>query len=133
MRSARGLLLALLMVGCAANIGLTLRRGLVLSALDGEVSRIEVRHEKHPGVDDVYIVTVGSRTRVVDAEIARALSEGDIVNKEPFDMHLVVSGDRKVATPMSRDATGTLVAMPALLGLGALVLFVLNPPSANHN
>lgn len=113
----------MLLMGCVANIGLTLRRSLFLSSLDGEVSRIEVRQEKHPGLDDVYLVTVGPKTRVVDAGIASKLREGDRVHKARFAMHLALSRGGRVATPLSPDSSGMLLAMPVLMVLGALVLF----------
>ena len=103
--------MVLVLLGCLANIVITMRRSLFLVELDGRVERIEVRAEKHPGFDDIYLIDFGSGARVVDAAIAQNLAQQGLVTKNRMDSYLASNGS-KVPTPLSRDTKGMLIAMP---------------------
>lgn len=97
-----------------ANVAVTVHRSLIPVGLDGVVESIEVREEKHPGVDDVWLVSVGGRRVHADAGIASQLAEGERVDKARWDRRLRVDG---TAMPLrlSSDATGMLWVMPVVL------------------
>jgi hypothetical protein len=99
-------------------------RSTIPAELDGTVTAIELRHEKHPGVDDVWMVAVDEDgLRHVDVEVAALLSEGDRLRKEAWATTLVVEGEPH-AVSLSDDARAMLVLAPALVVLiGALTLF----------
>lgn len=103
--------MVLALLGCLSNIVITMRRSLFLVELDGRVERVEVRAEKHPGFDDIYLVDFGYGAKVVDAEIAQNAAQQGLVTKNRLDNYLVSNGS-KVPTPLSRDAKGMLIAMP---------------------
>ena len=111
MRSLRTAVLGVAAVLAALNIGVTVHRSLIPVALDGTVQRIEVRREKHPGVDDVWLVDVGQRRLHVDAGIAHRLPEGTTVSKPPWSATLTADGE-PISLPLSGDAVGMLWVMP---------------------
>lgn len=93
-------------------------------ALDGTVTAVEVRHEKHPGVDDVWMVTLDDAgPRHLDRDVARLLARGAVVEKAAWSSNLTVDGTGHDVGP-SRDAWVFLGLSPALLlavtGLGAV-------------
>jgi hypothetical protein len=99
-------------------------RSTIPAELDGTVTAIELRHEKHPGVDDVWMVSIDDGgLRHVDAEVATLLEEGDRVQKDSWDSTLVVDGNpHQVA--LSEDARAMLVLAPVLAGvIAALAVF----------
>ena len=61
MRSPRWWVLAVVVALAAANVWVTFRRSGIPASLDGTVDRIEVRPEKHPGLDDVHLVTIAGK------------------------------------------------------------------------
>lgn len=93
-------------------------------SLDGTVTSVEVRHEKHPGVDDVWMVTLDDDApRHLDRDVARLLEPGDRVRKTAWSATLHV--DEAVHdVGLSRDARVFLDFSPALVvaaaGLGVL-------------
>jgi hypothetical protein len=112
-------------IGVALAIGNgyeTLRRSTIPLAVDGRVESLEVRREKHPGVDDVHLLVVGGRTIHVDAAVARAVERGAELHKDAWSATLRVDAAPRRLSP-SRDTTGMMVVMPVvLLVLGALLL-----------
>ena len=58
----------------------------------GTVERVEVRHEKHPGVDDGWFVTVDGDETHVDAYVATLVREGARVDKDRCARTLRVDG-----------------------------------------
>jgi hypothetical protein len=93
-------------------------------ALDGTVTSVEVRHEKHPGVDDVWMVALDDRApRHLDRAVARLLEPGDEVRKDRWSGTLRVAGTAHDVGP-SRDARVFLGLSPVLVlavaGLGVV-------------
>jgi hypothetical protein len=97
-----------------ANVAITIHRSLIPVALDGVIETIEVRHEKHPGVDDVWLVSVGGRRLHVDAPTARRLAEGQRLSKTAFQRRLSVDG-AVVPLRLSPDAVAMSWVMPVVL------------------
>ena len=102
------------------NVVVTAHRSLIPVAVDGTVTAIEVRPEKHPGVDDVWLVTIGERRLHVDAEAAKTLTPGSRLAKAAWARTLSVDA-RPLRLELSRDARAMLVVMPLIVlaaGLG---------------
>lgn len=92
-------------------------RSTIPAALDGTVTAVEVRHEKHPGVDDVWLVSVDRGALVhVDRAVAAMLSEEDRIEKGAWDTTLVVNGEPH-ALSLSPDARSMLVLAPLVAAL----------------
>lgn len=129
MRSPSALLLALAAVLCCGNLWVTFHRSGIPVALDGYVERIEVRREKHPGLDDVHLVKVAGSVTHLDANVAGLLHEGDRLDKRAWSTELVTPrGTRRLG--LSRDFWRMLIAMPLLAGLAVLLLRRGRPSSA---
>lgn len=96
-------------------------RSTIPTALHGTVTGVEVREEKHPGVDDVWMVYVDdARPTHVDAAVASPLGVGDRVTKDRWDSTLHVDGEPQ-DLELSDDAQAMMVLAPAL-GLVMTVL-----------
>lgn len=106
-------------------------RSAVPLSFDGPVEKIEVRREKHPGLDDVHLVTIGGRTLHVDAGVAGTLREGDRASKHAWSWRLSTPRG-EVTLGLSNDARGMLVAMPLLVLLSCVGLFFGCRPSAKQ-
>ena len=104
----------------AANLVLTLSRSLIPFALDGTVKDIVWRYEKHIGLDDVFLLTVGGRTIQVDAQVAWALQPGDHVSKPAFARTAQVNG-AAVRLTASREFWRMAIAMPLIVVICALL------------
>jgi hypothetical protein len=102
---------------------LTARSAIPLS-VDGTVTNIEVREEKHPGVDDVWMVSIDGKDRHLDAALASDLQVGDTVTKERWETGLSVNG-----TTRDLDLSGDARAMLGLAPVMVLVAIVLTVPS----
>lgn len=98
-------------------------RSTIPTALQGTVTNVELRHEKHPGVDDVWLVSVdGAALRHVDSDVAALLEEGDRVQKAAWDRTLIVNDDPHPLV-LSEHARTMLTLAPALaLAIAALAL-----------
>ena len=103
------------------NIGATVHRSLIPVGLDGTVARVEVRREKHPGIDDVWLVDVGQRRVHADASIAQRLPEGTAVSKPPWSATLTADGQR-IPLRLSGDAVGMLWVMPLAVAAAAAAM-----------
>ncbi|TCI99765.1 hypothetical protein [Aeromicrobium sp. IC_218] len=93
-------------------------------SLDGTVTSVEVRHEKHPGVDDVWMVALDDGPpRHLDRRVARLLEPGDEVRKDRWSGTVQVAGTTH-DVGLSRDARVFLGLSPLLVlataGLGVL-------------
>lgn len=99
-------------------------RSTIPAELDGTVTTLELRHEKHPGVDDVWMVSIDDGDlRHVDTEVAVLLSEGARVQKDAWDSTLVVDGSPH-QLELTQDARAMLVLAPVLvIVIAALTLF----------
>lgn len=122
-------LVAAALVLAGGNLWVTLARSTIPLHIDGRVSDIELRFEKNPGVDDVYLVTVGDRTIHVDAAVGPRLGVGNRLRKDRWERHIHVD-DRAIPLSPSRDFRRMLGAMP--LVATAVGLLVMLPRSAGR-
>ncbi len=122
MRSPRTYLLVLAALLALGNLWFTFHRSGIPAALTGRVGRVEVRPEKHPGLDDVHLVTVAGREIHLDAEVATLLAEGDEVRKSAWSTEIEVHG-RTDAIGVSRDFLRMALAMPLLMALAVVLLW----------
>jgi len=121
LRSPSAYLLVLVGLLCVGNLWTTFHRSGIPVALTGRIERVEVRPEKHPGLDDVHLVTVSGRTTHLDAEVASLLLEGDEIRKASWSAELTTPrGTSRL--DVSRDSWRMLLAMPILLGLAVALL-----------
>lgn len=98
-------------------------RSTIPIEVDGTVTGIELRHEKHPGVDDVWMVSIdGAAPRHLDRDVVSLLTEGAQVRKDAWDTTLLVDGERHVVR-LGDDARRMLVLAP-LIGGAFVVLLV---------
>lgn len=118
--AARWVLVALALLFVGGNIAVTLHRSLIPVAVDGVVEDVEVRQEKHPGIDDVWLIHVAGRRLHVDAGLATQLSEGQHIAKDAWQRRLTVDGTT-APLGLSSDALGMLWLMPLLL-IGVVIL-----------
>lgn len=88
-------------------------RSTIPIALDGRVTAIDVRHEKHPGVDDVWLVGIDGHARHVDHAVARLLHEGAQVRKDAWDRTMSIDGVTH-RLELSADARRMLLLAPAM-------------------
>jgi len=91
-------------------------RSAIPLELSGTVTQVEVREEKHPGVDDVWVVYVDGDPRHLDAELAADLEVGDRISKDRWDTGLVVNGTTR-GLSLSDDAR-------AMFGVGPLAVLL---------
>lgn len=83
-------------------------RSTIPTELQGTVTAIELRHEKHPGVDDVWLISVDKGPlHHVDADVAALLEKGDRVRKDAGDTTLIVN-DAPQALSLSAHARAML-------------------------
>jgi hypothetical protein len=132
MRSRKGpagVLLAAGLLLAALNVGATVHRSLIPVAVDGVITRVEVRREKHPGLDDVWLLHTAGRSLHTDAAIAEQLQVGQRISKRPWQRRLEVDS-APVALRLSDDAVGMLWLMPLLLGALAALLWWPRRPGA---
>jgi hypothetical protein len=95
-------------------------RSTIPLAWHGTVTRVELRREKHPGVDDAWFVTVDGDERHVDVAVARLVREGARVDKDAWQRGLRVDGaDHPLRYP--RDARRMLLVAPAVAAAVALL------------
>lgn len=122
-RIALTLVAALIVAFAVAGTWALVARSTIPVALDAEVTSVEMRREKHAGVDDVWLVGFDGRTHHIDAAVAREVDVGDRAVKERFSRTLLVDGE-PVALRLSDDARAMLVVAPstAVIGVGVIVL-----------
>jgi len=115
------LLVAVVLFAALAAWSLAVRSTIPIP-LDGTVTSIETRQEKHPGVDDVWLVAIDGDQRQLDSEIAEGLSVGDHVAKERWDTRLELNGEAR-SLHLSDDSRAMLFLAPILaLTAAALAL-----------
>ncbi len=121
MRSCRLTLLGIILLGAATNIAVTLRRTMIPLEINGVVSTLEIRHEKHPGIDDIYLVTIDGRRYHVDSDLGTQLLPATEVEKSRWSRTMKTS-EGPIRLSLSRDAASMLVAMPLLVSVGLLLM-----------
>lgn len=125
MRSPRLLLVLLALVLVGLGLWATFLRSGIPKAMHGVVVRKEVRAEKHPGIDDVHLVTIDERVHHVDPHVMRHLEPGEEIEKAAWAWHLDARAGR-LALRASHEAIGMAIAAPLLL---VLVVVLLRRPS----
>ncbi|GAB2858087.1 hypothetical protein GCM10027026_04800 [Myroides odoratimimus subsp. xuanwuensis] len=98
-------------------------RSTIPTELHGTVTAVEMRHEKHPGVDDVWLISVDDGgLRHVDSDVADLLEVGASVEKDAWDTTLTVNGDPHPLS-LSEHARAMLAFAPVIvLVIAALTL-----------
>jgi hypothetical protein len=120
-----------MLVGLAlagGNFWVTAARSTIPIGLDARIAELEIRHEKHPGFDDVFfLVFEGGRRIHVDQPVFRGLAVGDFVEKRPGDRSIEITRSKGATKflplEFSSDFHGMCVVMPIALGI-AVVLAV---------
>ena len=83
--------------------------------MNDRVDRVEMRREKHPGKDDVYLLKLHSgQVLQIDRTIAQAIESGSRITKEAWSRKLHVDS-RVVDLGWSPDFQGMTKAMPSIL------------------
>lgn len=116
-RNSFNLVLLLLIAGllAAGNLWFTARRSLIPVGVNGELTHLETRREKHPGHDDVFLIQVDrGPLQPVDQAVYESLVPGDRIEKQSGDRRLQVKGN-SVPLEWSRDYRGMQRAMPLIL------------------
>lgn len=107
-----------------ANLWFTAARSMIPLAVDAKLISKETRPEKHPGVDDVYLLKLaGGQTIQVDQAIYDFVAEGEQLKKGAWSNQLD-SGSETLRLQFSRDFQRMLWVMTATIA-AALILCVL--------
>jgi hypothetical protein len=104
------------------NLAVTLLRSTIPIAVEGTITRIDIRPEAHPGVDDVNLLSVDGRTIVVDTAVIRDLRVGDEIRKDAWSTTLETPRGPKHLDP-SDDLWGMVVVMPLIASLCAAMMW----------
>ena len=123
-RIALALVAAVVVAFAAAGARALAARSTIPVAIDAEVTSVEVREEKHPGVDDVWLVGLDDGTHHLDAAVARTVQVGDRVVKERFSRTLLVDGE-PVALRLSDDARMMLGVAPGTAAVAVVLAALL--------
>ena len=99
--------------------------------LNGTITEIDVRPEKHPGVDDAWYVSVDGEARRWDATIAKRLEVGDHVAKDRWSTTLSV-GQHDVPLSLSRDAKGMTLLGPILFASAVGLVLLRERPTLSR-
>ena len=113
-RRAAAVLLALAVAFAVTAVVATVNRSLIPRGLNGTVERIEVRTEKHVGIDDVWLVLIDRDVIHVDAATAAHLKEGATVQKDAWGTTLTIDGQARDLR-LSDDARAMLWVIPLTL------------------
>lgn len=110
-----------LLFACLGTWALVVRSAIPLR-IDGTITSIDGREEKHPGVDDAWFVGVDGEERHLDTALAKSLAVGDTVRKGRWATTLVVNGQPRPLR-LSSDAVAMLRLAPlVVLTCAALAL-----------
>lgn len=113
---------ALVLAG--GNLWVTASRSLIPPAVSGTVASRTVRHEKHPGHDDVCLWTMADgRELHVDQAVYSLVPEGSTIAKRRFARTLTVVSTRgptqEIVLEFSDDFRGMCLAMPLAVLIAA--------------
>ena len=126
--SSRWIAWAIFVIGlllCAGNLWFTAARTTIPLSLQLTVVDKEIRHEKHPGFDDIHLLRFSDgEVMVVDGAIFEAIAAGDPIMKDRWSRTFHV-GNREIPLEWSADVRGMMWVMPA----AALRLFILAFPA----
>ena len=126
MRSPRPFLLLLALALCVGNLTFTFLRSTIPFELDGRVSDIVFITEKHPGIDDIYVLTVEDRDLRVDPDVAREVEVGDELRKNSWSSEMLIGregSERTLQIEPSRDFNRMAFVMPIVALAIATLLF----------
>ena len=121
MPSRRLFLLALFLA--LGNLWFTFQRSGIPADLTGRVERLESRREKHPGLDDVHLVTISGAVTHLDAEVAMELKLGDELRKSSWGAELETPR-ATIALHGSKDFRRMAIAMPLIMALAWILLLL---------
>jgi hypothetical protein len=97
---------------CLGNLWFTAARTAIPLSLDMSVVDKEIRHEKHPGFDDVHLLRASDGSvMVIDGDIYNRIEPGETITKERWDRRMRI-GDQSHDLVWSVDVRGMLWAMP---------------------
>lgn len=121
------LLVAIFFLLALGNVFVTAQRSLIPLAIDAEVVDLEMRREKHPGKDDVYLLTFSNSkstpsTLQIDQEIAHELKVGNRIKKAAWQDRLNID-DRALQLQYSSDFVGMIQAMPVAIIVAIAVVY----------
>jgi len=121
MRSHKFLAISILLVLATAlavaNVWFTAARSTIPLAVSGAVVRKEVRQEKHPPRDSVWLVRLdGQQVVQVDQAVFDAVEVGDDLRKERWSRKLLCN-QQAIELDWSADTRGMLWAMPLSVGI----------------
>ena len=107
---------------CVANVWYAAARSTIPSSLSGTVTKKRVGIEKHPGMDDAYLITLDSgKEQCIDAELFDQLATGAVLEKRAWEKRMSIDGHIKSLT-WSRDFQGLIWCMlVALVIMGAII------------
>lgn len=104
-----------------ANLWFAAVRSTIPLALDGQIQSKERRLEKHPGIDDVFLITLNGRTLQVDQPLYDAVNPGTVVDKWSWSHEVAMSG-AGIRLSWSPDARGMAWAMPFTMAILAVLV-----------
>jgi hypothetical protein len=102
-----------LLFACVGAWAFVVRSAIPLR-IDGTVTSIDGRQEKHPGVDDAWFVGVDGEERHLDTALATSLAVGDTVRKDRWSTTLVVNGHPR-SLHLSNEASAMLLLAPCIV------------------
>lgn len=116
------------LVFCVANLWYAASRSTIPLNLDGTVTAKRVGTEKHPGLDDAYMVAVNHGALIcIDKLPFDAVEIGDYVTKRAWESELRVSGDI-VSLTWSRDFHGLVWWLLAAVVIMSLMILLTSSP-----
>lgn len=114
---ALGALLLLAVALAAGNVWSAAVRSTIPLALEAVVAGKEVRHEKHPPRDDVWLLDLAQQGLLqVDQGVFDRVDIGDRLSKERWSWSLNCGG-RRFELEWSADARGMCWAMPLTVAI----------------
>ena len=103
------------------NVMETMSRTFVPTSIAASVTDVEVRREKHAGLDDVYLIHFSDGTvRHAEGSVFASLHVGALVEKDAWSGMMTIDGEA-VELEWSDDVRGMVVLMPwILVGVGVM-------------
>ncbi len=119
------------------DIWCTHTRSLIPLSISETVVDMELREEKHHGIDDVCLIRTSDSNnkaslRHIDSSIYENLEIGDQIKKEAGETSLMVN-DRAITLEFSQDAKGMVQAQLVAGSIIALLLILSARNKAAHN
>ena len=112
----------------------TCTRALIPMSINATIQKLELRNEKHPGIDDVCLMRISDNRLIqIDSHVYEELSVGDRLEKDRGDRDLSVNG-AAVRLEWSQDTRGMARALPVVLtvALALTAMAALRQTSDRH-